>query len=157
MSPDKPSMSPDKPTMSPDKLSIVVFSGHFDRVHYALIMAAAAAAIDKPVTLFFTMGACRALEKVGDGGEPPWRAMPLSEGTGSGGELDDNFKSLGIGGYEELIDSCVELGVRFMVCETGLKAMGLERDDLVGDISIDEGGVVGFLTDASRHGAMIVI
>ena len=143
--------------MSPDKLSIVVFSGHFDRVHYALIMAAAAAAIDKPVTLFFTMGACRALEKAADGGEAPWRAMPLTAGDGTGGELDDAFRAEGIGGFEELLGSCVELGVRFMVCETGLKAMGLERDDLDGDIPIDEGGVVGFLTDASRHGAVIVI
>ena len=143
--------------MSPDKLSIVVFSGHFDRVHYAFIMAAAAAAIDKPVTLFFTMGACRALAKAADGGPPPWRAMPLSEGDGTGGELDDNFRAMGIGGFEELLDSCVELGVRFMVCETGLRAMGMERVALVDDITIDEGGVVGFLTDASRHGAVIVI
>ena len=143
--------------MSPDKLSIVVFSGHFDRVHYAFIMAAAAAAIDKPVTLFFTMGACRALEKAADGGAPPWRAMPLSEGDGTGGELDDAFRAEGIGGFEELLDSCVEMGVRFMVCETGLRAMGMERNDLVDDIPIDEGGVVGFLTDASRHGAVIVI
>jgi peroxiredoxin family protein len=143
--------------MSPDKLSIVLLSGHFDKVHYAFIMAAAAAAIDKPVTLFFTMGACRALGKAADGEPPPWRAMPLSEGVGTGGELDDNFKAMGIGGFEELLDSCVKLKVRFMVCETGLRAMGMERGDLVDDITIDEGGVVGFLTDASRHGAMIVI
>ncbi len=143
--------------MSPDKLSIVVFSGHFDRVHYALIMAAAAAAIDKPVTLFFTMGACRALEKAREGGDPPWRAMPLCEGGGTGGELDDSFRAKGIAGFEELLGSCVELGVRFMVCETGLRAMGLERDDLGHDIPIAEGGVVGFLSDASRHGAVIVI
>ncbi len=143
--------------MSPDKLSIVVFSGHFDRVHYALIMAAAAAAINRPVTLFFTMGACRALVSAGESGEPPWRAMPLSEGGGSGGELDDEFKAKGIAGFEELLSSCVELGVRFMACETGLRALGLERGDLGPDIPIDEGGVVGFLTDASRHGAVIVI
>ena len=143
--------------MSPDKLSIVVFSGHFDKVHYALIMAAAAAAIDKPVTLFFTMGACRALEKGEEGGDAPWRAMGLSEGPGTGGEMDDAFRAKGIGGFEELLSSCVELGVRFMVCETGLKAMGLERADLSPTIAIDEGGVVGFLTDASRHGSVMVI
>ena len=31
-------------TGPPDKLSIVVFSGHYDKVHYALVMASAAAA-----------------------------------------------------------------------------------------------------------------
>ena len=40
----------------PEKLSIVVFSGDFDKIHYALVMASAAAAIDIPATLFFTMG-----------------------------------------------------------------------------------------------------
>ena len=42
-------------------LAVILFSGAFDRVHYALIMAAAGAAIDRPVTLFFTMEACRVL------------------------------------------------------------------------------------------------
>ena len=46
----------------PDKLSIVVYSGKFDEVHYALVMASAAAAVGRPVTLFFTMDACIALE-----------------------------------------------------------------------------------------------
>ena len=48
----------------PDKLSIVVYSGKFDEVHYALVMASAAAAVGRPVTLFFTMDACIALEKL---------------------------------------------------------------------------------------------
>ena len=43
----------------PEKLSLVVFSGDFDKVHYALVMASAAAAIDTPVTLFFTMEGAR--------------------------------------------------------------------------------------------------
>ncbi|SVC25743.1 uncharacterized protein METZ01_LOCUS278597, partial [marine metagenome] len=34
-----------------EKLSIIVFSGSFDRVHYALATAAAAAATNTPVTL----------------------------------------------------------------------------------------------------------
>ncbi|MCH7486431.1 MAG: DsrE/DsrF/DrsH-like family protein [Proteobacteria bacterium] len=140
--------------MSPDKLSIVVFSGHFDRVHYALIMAAAAAAIDKPVTLFFTMGACRALEKAREGGDPPWRAMPLCEGGGTGGELDDSFRAKGIAGFEELLGSCVELGVRFMVCETGLKALDLTAAELRADIPVKPGGVVSLLAAAGPDGAM---
>ena len=38
-------------------LSIVVYDGHFDKIHYALAMASSAAAIDTNVTLFFTMDA----------------------------------------------------------------------------------------------------
>ena len=39
------------------RLAIIVFSGDYDRVHYALAMASAAAAVSRPATLFFTMGA----------------------------------------------------------------------------------------------------
>ena len=45
----------------PTKLSLVLFSGSYDKVHYALAMAAAALASNTPATLFFTMGAARAL------------------------------------------------------------------------------------------------
>lgn len=38
----------------PENLSIVLFAGGFDRVHYALVMASAAAATNRKVTLFFT-------------------------------------------------------------------------------------------------------
>ena len=38
-------MTPDSP--SPEKLSIVVYAGHYDKVHYALVMAAAAAAMTR--------------------------------------------------------------------------------------------------------------
>ena len=43
-------------------LSMVVYDGHFDKIHYALAMASSAAAIDTSVTLFFTMDAARAHE-----------------------------------------------------------------------------------------------
>ena len=39
-------MPSDTPRRSIDKLSVVVFSGHFDKVHYALTLAAAAVAVE---------------------------------------------------------------------------------------------------------------
>ena len=61
--------------MTPDKLSIVVFSGDFERVHYALATAAAAAAVDRPTTLFFTMEAIHALARRRGDGTPGWTAL----------------------------------------------------------------------------------
>jgi peroxiredoxin family protein len=141
----------------PDKLSIIVYAGHFDKVHYALVMAAAAAAIGRPVTLFFTMGACNALKAPGADGEPAWRQMPLSEEKGLGGKKDDSFAKMGVATFEELLSSCAQLGVRFMVCEMGLRAMGLEGKPLRDDIPLEEGGLVTFLSDASKDGAVIFI
>ncbi len=145
----------------PDKLSIVVFSGDFEKVHYALVMASAAAAINTPVTLFFTMGACRVLADKGPDGEAAWRSLPVNFHSGlaarTGGDVDDHFKQTKVAHFEELLLACAELGVRFLVCEMGLRAMDLEEKPLRDDLPIEQGGVVTFIEDASNDGAMIFI
>lgn len=127
---------------APDKLSLVVFSGDFDRVHYALVMAAAAVATNKAVTLFFTMGAARALVD--------WRTLP-------GADADDSLRAKGLASFDELLDACVALGVTLMVCEMGLKALGIDPASLRADLPITPGGVVTFLADASKDGAMLFV
>lgn len=142
--------------MAPDdrieRLSVVVYDGHFDKVHYALAMASSAAAIDVPVTLFFTMNASKA---VMDG--QAWRAMPLSEGEGTGGDMDDGFGDQKIATFEDLLSACVELGVTFMVCEMGLKARNLSADDLRKDVPVEPGGLVTFLSTAHKDGSIVFI
>lgn len=145
----------------PQKLSIVVFSGAFDKVHYALVMASAAAATDTPVTLFFTMEGARALlrpNSSSDGAVPlPWRDLPTEVPGRSGGDLDDAFKARNIADFETLLAACRELGVRFMVCEMGLKALDIERQSLRDDLTYEIGGVVTFLNDAQQDGAVLFI
>ena len=147
----------DPPKSSPDKLSIVVFSGSFERVHYALVMAAAAVASNTPVTLFFTMGAARALERPAADGTPAWHRLPLAEGSGSAAAMDAGFRATGIAGFDDLLEACVALGVTIMVCEMGLKALGIPADRLRADLPIAAGGVVTFLADSSRDGGMLFI
>jgi len=141
----------------PDKLSVIVYSGAYDRVHYALALAASAAAIGRPATLFFTMGACKALTRAGADGKPAWRKLPLSEEKGTGGKRDDGYAKSGVATFEELLASCVQFGVTFMVCEMGLRATGLEGKPLRDDVPIVEGGIVSFLNDASKDGAVLFI
>lgn len=141
---------------SPDKLSIVVFSGDFDRIHYALVMAAAAIASNTPVTLFFTMWAGRVLEKPLPDGQPAWTRLKCSDGRAAKW-VDDGFKAKGVGRFEELLEACVALGVTFMVCEMGLKALGMDPDGLRPDVPVAKGGVVTFLADASKTGGMLFI
>ncbi len=144
----------------PDKLSIIVFSGDFERIHYALVTASAAAAIDIPATLFFTMAATRALVAAGDGDAPAWRNLPAGDsgapGVG-GGQIDDGFKDRTVADFETLLGSCVALGVRFMVCDMGLRALGLEGVPLRGDVPVESGGMVTFLNDASAAGQILFI
>jgi peroxiredoxin family protein len=146
----------------PERLSLIVYSGTFERVHYALVLASAAAAVGIPATLFFTMEACRALVEPGDDGTPAWRRLPAGEGEDgerghTAGAVDDRYTAHGVAGFDELLVACAELGVRFMVCEMGLRAKGLSRAALRDDLPIEEGGVVTFLNDASRAGAMLFI
>jgi peroxiredoxin family protein len=141
---------------SPDKLSVVVYDRHFDKVHYALVMVSAAAAIGRPATLFFTMEACRAL--VADTGNGPgWASMPVSDGPGFGADRDAAYAAAKVATFEELLAACVAMGVKFLVCEMGLRAIGLERVTLRDDVPIEEGGVVTYLGDASKDGAMLFI
>jgi peroxiredoxin family protein len=130
---------------SPDKLSFVVFSGDYARVHYALVMASAAAAIDKAVTLFFTMDGARALLAKGAPGALDW----------SGEEAAN--AAMGIATVEEMLAACLELGVVFMACDMGLKACGIDREDLRDDIDVGHGGAAAFIRDASRYGSILFV
>lgn len=125
---------------SPDKLSIIVQSGEFGRVHYALVLASAALATGKPVTLFFTMDGTRALTA-------GWADTAR----------EDALRSKGLATFEELLDACRELDATFMVCEMGLRACGLAAADLRPEIPLTEGSAVSFLADASATGAMLFI
>jgi peroxiredoxin family protein len=149
-------MPPEEAGPSPDKLSLVVFSGSFEKVHYALATAAAALAVNRSATLFFTMEAVRALRRVDAEGRPGWASLPAAEGA-SGAERDAAFEASGVATFEELIEACAALGATFMVCEMGLRAMDVSAAELRDDIAIAEGGIVTFLNDASASGAMLFI
>lgn len=125
---------------SPDKLSIILQSGEFGRIHYGLVMASAALAVGKPVTLFFTMDGTRALTS---GWADPAREADL--------------KSKGLATFEDLLDACRELDATFMVCELGLRDCGLHVSDLRPEIALTEGSAVSFLSDASSSGAMLLV
>lgn len=154
--PEPPSASAAENAASPDRLSLVLFSGAFDRVHYALTLAAAALAVNRPATLFFTMGATRALLAADEGG-PGWRHLRETEDGRSPRTADESNTANGIGGFEELLSACAALGCRFMVCEMGLRSSGLDINRLRTDIEITPGGLVTFLDGISKTGPTIFI
>ena len=138
----------------PKKLSIVVYSGDFDKVHYALAMASASVAVNLPATLFFTMEAIRALATEGSDGTPGWHSMRAGEAAE---QADARFRGRGVATFGELLDACRELGAAFMVCEMGLHAIGMTMDELRGDIAYREGGIVTFLNDAHAEGTVVFV
>lgn len=145
-------MPPDAPR--PQRLSLIVYSGAFDKVHYALATAAAAIATNTPVTLFFTMDAVRCLTMAD--GVPGWHRATAADGR-AGSTVDAEFAERGVGTFEELLSACVELGATFMVCDMGLRAKDIARATLRDDVPLVEGGLVTFLNDARADGAMLFI
>ena len=142
-----------------ERLCIVLLSGSFERVHYALCMASAAAALERPVTLFVTLGGLRALLAANERGRPGWMELPGTDESGApagadGAALDARNRARGVAGFEELLQSCAALEVEFMVCEMGLRTLGLARDALRSDLRLEPGGLATLL---ARGGQIVVL
>jgi peroxiredoxin family protein len=114
-------------------ISVIVRSGDYESVHYALALASAALAINKPAVLFFTMNGVRALS-----GPPP--KLP-------DWQRDGIYRKRGVGDFETLLQACVELGCRFIVCEMGLRALGIEATSLRKDVPFIVAGIVTLLEE----------
>lgn len=106
-------------------LGVLLISGGGERAHYAFVIATAAAAIGRDVTLFATNDGCHALLAV-----LPY-AGPAAPGVAT---------------LAELRDAAAELGVRRMVCVAGLRMAGLTADALAPGVVV--AGVPSFLTVA---------
>ncbi len=120
-------------------LVCIVHSGDYERVRFALAIAAAAAAASRRVTLFFTMGACPALLPK-DG----WHRLQVRDGSALA--EDTNLCAKGVAGFEELRDACKDLGVRLIACDMGLRAADLSREQLDPDLGIETGGLFSLLS-----------
>jgi peroxiredoxin family protein len=131
-------------------LALIIHSAAFEKVHYALATASAAAAVGRPVLLFFAMGATRAL-----GTNDGWRQLRTDDG-GTATAADAALDGLGIADFETLLAACVELGVRIMVCEIGLAVEGLARRDLRPDLGLEEGGLATLMLEAGDGNIVFV-
>ena len=95
-----------------EPLGILLISGGHERAHYAFMLAAAAAAIGRPVCLFATNAGCLALAE-------DWSAQ-------SHVARDAAVQANGVAGLDELREATAELGVQLMACDAGLRMIGLD-------------------------------
>ena len=138
------------------RLSIIILSSLYDRIHYALMIASAAAATAQPVTMFFTMGALKALKKTNSAGIPGWNTLDKTEQGKTPISKDLEYAGKGIATMEELLGACSEFGVNFYICQTGMKALGLKKTCLRSDLEIAEFGLVSFLKEVEGDNGQIV-
>jgi peroxiredoxin family protein len=100
-----------------EPLGILLISGTHERAHYAFVMASGAAALGRTVVLFATNAGCKALLKDWSGLDDAAR--------------DVRIQQAGVAGLEELREAALELNVRTIACEAGLRAEGIDPAGLL--------------------------
>jgi len=109
-------------------LGLLLISGGHERAHYALMLATAAAAIGRRVTLFATNGGCRLLLA-----DAPLERDPRE------GEL----ARAGVATIAALMEAARALEIRCIACEAGMRVEGLEDEALARGAEV--AGIVTFL------------
>jgi len=155
-----------------DSSSIVVFSGDLDKALATMIIANGAKAMGKDVTLFFTfwgLNILRRHEKViakktlpekmfGNIMPRGTKRLKLSNmnmgGVGSA-MMQKEMVTKNVNTLDELIQSALDSGVKFVACTMSMDIMGIKEEELVD--GVDFGGVAAYLgaADESNHNLFI--
>ena len=126
--------------MPSEPLGILLLSGAHDRAHYAFVLASGAAALGRKVVLFATNTGCHALFT-------DWSGL-------TDAARDERVRGAGVAGLDELREASVEMGVRLIACEAGLRAEGLVAAGLMAGVEV--AGVATFL-EAAGAGQLVAI
>jgi peroxiredoxin family protein len=121
-------------------LGVLLLSGSHDRAHYAFVVASGAAALGRTVVLFATNRGCIALCQ-------DWSGL-----TDAG--RDACIQINGVAGLDTLRDACLEMDVRMIACEAGLRAEALDPSRLLPGVEV--AGIASFLA-AIGTGQIITI
>jgi peroxiredoxin family protein len=138
------------------KLSLIVFSGIFDKAIAAFTMAAGAAAVNYEVNLFFTFWGLNILKKKPGRKFQGKGALARSFNFLSGGFANLPMSRLNMLGaaprmmtsltrkrrvatLTELFDASKALGVNLYACEMSMNILGLDLDDFIPEVR----GVLG--------------
>jgi len=119
---------------------VLLLSGAHDRAHYAFVVASGAAALGRQVTLFATNLGCYALCR-------DWSGL-------SNAGRDSLLEARSIAGLTTLRDACIEMEVRMIACEAGLRAEALDPALLLPQVEV--AGIATFLA-AVGTGQIITI
>lgn len=110
-------------------MGVMLLSGAHDRAHYAFVVASGAAALGRRVVLFATNLGCHALCR-------DWSGL-------SDADRDARIKGRGVAGLGTLREACVEMQVRMIACEAGLRAEALDLGLLLPNVEV--AGIATFL------------
>ena len=154
------------------KLSLIAFSGDFDKLTAVFTLATGAAAVGYEVNIFFTFWGLDAIKKKKGrsfvGGNWLTKLFGFMMG-GLSATPTSRFNFFGIGPkifrslmkknnvatLEELVDAANALGVNLYACEMAMHVLGLEQKDFIHEVK-DTLGVATFL-EISEGGRTLFI
>lgn len=143
------------------KLSLIVFSGDFDRLTAVFTLVTGAAAVGYEVNIFFTFWGLDAIKRkqgrsfTGKGFLSRVFGFMMG-GLGTAPTSRLNFMGLGpkifrymmrrnnVATLEELLDAAKALGIHLYACEMAMHILGLEKGDFIHEME-DVLGVATFL------------
>ncbi len=105
-----------------ETLGVILLSGAHGRAHYAFVVAAGAAALGRSVVLFATNAGCHALAADWSGLQDAGRDVVI--------------RQRGVAGLEELREACIEMNVRMIACEAGMRAEALDQAALLPGVEL---------------------
>jgi peroxiredoxin family protein len=155
-----------------NRLSIICFSGDFDRAVAAFTLATGAAAVNYDVRMFFTFWGLNLLKnkrgRTFRGKGPLARAfnwlqggpanLPMTRlnfGGFSSKLMTRMMKKRNVATLEELVDAAEALGVDLYACEMSMNILGITKEDFVPEVK-EVIGVPKFL-ELSREGETLFI
>lgn len=152
--------------MDTSKKTLIVFSGDFDRVFAAFVIANGAAAMGDDVTMFFTFWGLNALRKPtkqkvsGKSGLQKMFAAMMPRGAdrlrlshmnfgGAGPRMFKHaMKQQNVMSLDELIASAQEQGIKFVACTMSMDVMGIHPEELIDGVEFV--GVASYLGEADE-------
>lgn len=155
-----------------DGKTMVVFSGDLDKAIASFIIANGAAAMGKPVTMFFTFWGLNVLRQpvsvpVKKGFLDRMFSMMMPRGSKRLGLSKMNMLGMGplmirhvmnkkqVSPLEDLIMQAKRAGIRMVACQMSMDVMGIKHEELIDGVEI--GGVATFLDSAERSNMSLFI
>ncbi len=157
---------------NPDGKTIIVFSGDLDKVLASFIIANGAAAMGRPVTMFFTFWGLTALRK---SEKQPVKKTAMESMFGTmlpRGSKKLKLSKMNMGGMgtammkkimndksvdslEVLIQKAMNAGVKIVACTMSMDVMGIKEEELIEGVEL--GGVGAYLGDAEESNVNLFI
>ena len=157
---------------TPEGKTIIVFSGDLDKVLASFIIANGAAAMGRPVTMFFTFWGLTVLRKkekqpvkktamesmfgvMLPRGSEKLKLSRMNMGGMGTAMMKKIMNDKNVDSLETLIQKAIASGVKIVACTMSMDVMGIKEEELIDGVEL--GGVGAYLGDAEESNVNLFI